>query len=106
MAFMRPDIYLGYAYLVETTSGTEIVPADVARVPKNAATPVPYLRDYLEGYPLPDVSPSLTFGHFARLSAPGFMDCTEWSGPYDSAADAEAALSEMYGSDDESGADE
>ena len=105
MAFMRPDIYLGYAYLVETTSGTEIVPADVARVPKNATTPVPYLRDYLEGYPLPDVSPSLTFGHFARLSAPGFLDCTEWSGPYDSAADAESALSEMYGSDDESEVD-
>ena len=101
MAFMRPDIYLGSAYLVETSIGTEIVPSDVARVPKNAATPVPYLRDYLEGYPLPNVPPSLTFGHFARLSAPGFMDCTEWSGPYDSAADAEAALSEMYGDDSE-----
>ncbi len=32
-------------------------------------------------------------GYYARLSAPGYMDCTDWQGPY---ADEEAALTGLY----------
>ena len=39
-------------------------------------------------------------GYGARLSAPGYLDCTEW-GVYDTKAEAKAALDEMYGDDDE-----
>jgi methionyl-tRNA synthetase len=35
-------------------------------------------------------------GWWARLSAPGYMDATDWSGPFDSEAEAKAALAEEY----------
>lgn len=34
--------------------------------------------------------------YYCRLSAPCYLDCTDWSGPYDSVADCAAALLEMY----------
>ncbi len=34
---------------------------------------------------------------YARLSASGYLDCTDWSGPYDSIEDAAAGLLELYG---------
>lgn len=40
-------------------------------------------------------------GWFARLSAPGYMDCTEWQGPYETEAEALADLAETFGDDDE-----
>lgn len=40
-------------------------------------------------------------GWFARLSAPGYMDCTEWQGPYETEAEALADLADTYGDDDE-----
>lgn len=41
-------------------------------------------------------------GWFARLSAPGYMDCTEWSGPFATEEEAREHLIEMYGDDDDS----
>jgi len=38
---------------------------------------------------------------WARLSAPGYLDCTDWTGPHDSADEARAALDEMFGTDDD-----
>lgn len=38
-------------------------------------------------------------GYGARLSASGYLDCTEW-GVYESRAAARAALDEMYGDDE------
>ena len=37
-------------------------------------------------------------GYGARLSAPGYLDCTEWT-VFDSHAEAESHLEEMYGGD-------
>lgn len=45
-------------------------------------------------------------GFFARLSAPGYMDCTEWYGPFETCEEAADALYGMYGEDDEANADE
>jgi len=39
-------------------------------------------------------------GFGARLSAPGYLDCTEWT-VFDTAEEAEEYLQEMYGDDDE-----
>jgi hypothetical protein len=39
-------------------------------------------------------------GHGARLSAPGYMDCTEWS-VFDTVAEAQAYLDEYYPEDEE-----
>lgn len=38
-------------------------------------------------------------GIYCRLSADGFMDCTDWSGPYATIDEAANALVEMYGDD-------
>jgi hypothetical protein len=40
-------------------------------------------------------------GFGARLSAPGYLDCTEWS-VFDTEQEAWDYLEEMYGDDDES----
>jgi hypothetical protein len=36
---------------------------------------------------------------FCRLSASGYLDCTEWNGPFDSEEEARAYLEEAYGDD-------
>lgn len=36
-------------------------------------------------------------GYYARLSAPGYLDCTEWSGPFSTEDEAYESLVEMYG---------
>lgn len=38
-------------------------------------------------------------GWFYRLSAPGYMDCTDWSGPYASEVEAARACVSEYGDD-------
>lgn len=42
---------------------------------------------------------------FCRLSAPGYMDCTEWSGPFDTLEEAREYIRETYDVDPETGAD-
>jgi hypothetical protein len=34
---------------------------------------------------------------YARLSAPGFLDCTDWSGPFQSVEEAAQHLIDTYG---------
>ena len=36
---------------------------------------------------------------YARLSAPGFLDCTEWSGPFDTLDAAADELVRLYADD-------
>jgi hypothetical protein len=33
---------------------------------------------------------------FYRLSAPGYLDCTEWTGPFDTIGEAKSDLVECY----------
>lgn len=40
---------------------------------------------------------------WCRLSAPGYMDCTDWSGPYETVEEARAAIVEMFEVDPDSG---
>jgi hypothetical protein len=35
-------------------------------------------------------------GYFSRLSAPGYMDCTGWNGPYETEEEAVAELLSVY----------
>ena len=35
-------------------------------------------------------------GIFARLSAPGYLDCTDWDGPFDTEEQAVASLLNVY----------
>lgn len=40
---------------------------------------------------------------YCRLNAPGFMDCTDWSGPYETEKEARAYIESTYDVDAESG---
>jgi hypothetical protein len=81
---------------VETGNGTSLVPCDVVPIPEwlrrdyiiqpgdfNPATfhvwvgLTDALRDYVDGQDIWRIE-AITNRYFARLSAPGYLDCTEW----------------------------
>jgi hypothetical protein len=39
-------------------------------------------------------------GWLCRLSAPGYLDCTEWGGPFETEESAVEAIVELYGDED------
>ena len=56
--------------------------------------------DWLAGDDCPtdeDTGEPMDDGYYSRLSAPGYLDCTDWTGPYDSADEAGAELVSMFG---------
>jgi len=110
MGFMIPTAEYFAAYHVDTNAGIEIVPEEVcgglsvadeiepdpcAVLPADAAA----LRDYLEGSNISSIERKQ--GWYARLSAPGYLDCTSWDGPYATAEEALAAIKELYECDDD-----
>lgn len=110
---MEPDIQYGLWYAIETTNGTEFIPADLADLGLEADTilskddegfvdAAASIRDYVTGDPL---EITLRTGYGARLSMPGYMDCTEWS-VFDTEDEAAAWLTEMYGDEEPFGPDE
>lgn len=101
---MRPEIYEGIAYLVETEVGTETVPADIVTLAIGAgegidaddarfAAACDALSTYLEGSEIDRID--CVSGVLARLSEPGYLDATPWS-VYDSRAEALAGLIDLY----------
>lgn len=38
-------------------------------------------------------------GYYGRLSAPGYLDCTDWTGPFNSPEEALEGLYDLYGDD-------
>ena len=95
-AFMQPHIEHGTYYTVDTTSGTETVPTDVA----GTATTPKDLMDFLEGKPQdPDEVLEVQTGWLARMSASGYMDCTDWTA-HETEQEAMEYLVEMYGDDE------
>lgn len=115
MAFMVPVVTFEAFLEIENTRGeTFHVPADVAnlsfREPDN--TPLDELTDhyslqeasrYIEGEAK---SVKIVRGkYFSRLSAPGYMDATDWSGPFDSEEAAKHAIVEEHEVCAECGAD-
>ena len=106
MSFMKPDIYTGTYYIVETRDGTDYLPEDVtgplSLLAEDREETLAAVRDYCDGEPV-DIDASS--GVLARLSAPGYMDCTAWT-PYATVEEAEAGLAEDYGIEDEIDEDE
>jgi len=91
---------------VETSQGTEFVPSgQLALFVRNSDCPSQPLdsneydcyekqiRPYVEGT---IESWENIQGHGARLSAPGYLDCTDWC-VFDTVSEAEAYLERMYG---------
>ena len=93
MGFMEPQIELGNWYACEDKhGGTEIVPADlVGETPKLADFAL-YCEGDIVSFEL------LKNKYGARLSAPGYMDKTDWS-MFDTEEEAQKYLDEIYSDD-------
>lgn len=91
---------------VETDCGTEFVPLDQLGItlpewedgPEWLEECANILRDYLEGRRVFNAEEITGYG--ARLSAPGYLDCTEWA-VFDTEEEARAHLEDMYGDEEE-----
>ena len=94
-SFMQPDVREGDYFEVSTSYGMEVVPTDVCG--RTMTTIADALRLYLDGKPTDeDDECEVKHGWLARMSAPGYMDCTPWTA-FETEAGAHAALQEMYG---------
>jgi len=100
---------------VETTHGTEFVSiADTSLFVRDCQTvthpmsdedrdaTVEKIRPYVEGKPQAWENIK---GYGARLSAPGYLDCTEWT-VFETAEEAKAYLDENYSDEEEQGDEE
>lgn len=96
MSFMKPEVQFTHYFDVETNQGTWIVPADyVGEVPS-----LDDFSQWVEGDVVAGQEIVKKAGWIARLSAPGYTDCTDWSA-HDTEDDARAYLDEAYGGDEE-----
>lgn len=110
MAFMQQEITPKQTWVeIDGTHGITAVPYDLLNMDQvNAVTETRYdvseltlneqLGEFYEGR---IQSVSLRVGYGARMSAPGYMDCTEWA-VFASKIEASAYLAEQYGEDDDS----
>ena len=97
-AFMQPSIHEGTYFQVNTSAGTEIIPTDV--IGHAQAVEASALLDHLEGKPDdPEEVIEVREGWLARLSAPGYLDCTDWTAHATEDA-AKDYLIETYGDDE------
>lgn len=98
MSFMQPEIWFTDFYSIETPHGTEIVPVEVCGILEETDdewTPeqlAGHFGEYCEGEPL---SAEKHSKYLYRLSAPGYMDCTDTSYA-DTEAEAIRELLDMY----------
>jgi hypothetical protein len=97
--FMKPVVYQGGYFEIDTTQGIQIVPDDV--LGWTTPTVAKEFDNYIEGEPLdPDEVIEHKTGWLARLSAPGYMDCTDWTA-HATLEEAEQYLEDTYGDDAE-----
>lgn len=96
--FMKPQVYKGQYFAVETTEGTEFVPSDV--IGRTVGTAAEAFENYVKGnIEDPDECIECKSGWLARMNAPGYLDCTEWCA-YDSETEAWEELLKAYGDDE------
>lgn len=89
MAFMQRQVTEKQKwYQVETSQGTEFVSFDLL----GNYPDIHDITAHCEGSP---ITWEVIEGYGARLSAPGYLDCTEWS-VHDTEKEAEDYLEEMY----------
>lgn len=97
MAHLKPEIFQGGFFEVETTQGSEVVPDYL--IGRTMSVHVEALLNYLEGTPLePDELAEHKTGWLARMSAPGYLDATDWSAHASEEA-ARAHLQALYTED-------
>ena len=117
MAFMEKQVEFGTWLEVDTCNGTEFIPADITGPTGWMKDGAPYdcdgtfeedsnlklllenLEDYLSCNSEDVISVTIKQGWGARLSAPGYMDCTEWA-VFATFDEANEYLDEMYGDEE------
>lgn len=94
MAFMERQIIRDEFVKIETNHGVTFVPIDVVGTLPDPLTQdaLSDLAQYCEGIP---ESAEIISGFGARLSAPGYLDCTEWA-VFDTEDEAVEYMDEYY----------
>jgi len=107
MAFMRPVAEYGQWIVCETSQGTQLVPGDVVHLAlldrlkwtlaEGQMALLNWEEEELDKFVEGKIyTAALAAGWCSRLSAPEYMDCTEWQGPYKNRNEALAAVMEEY----------
>ena len=105
MSFMQKEVTDAKQWVrVETDWGTEFVPADVLadcpnedEVYDDEHVDFDYFKDALRDYVTAEIAEmEVVTGYGARMSAPGYMDCTDWC-VFDDQTEAEEYLEDTYG---------
>ena len=88
--FMVPEVYAGVMIGVDCNAGFYWYPEEYEDL---AHDHMSNLRDK------DNASFEHGEGYFSRFTAPSYLDCTEWQGPYESEEEALVALWQDYDSD-------
>jgi len=86
-SFLKPELEYGTFCIGETTEGTVILPSDIFETERKHYRLLRSRRWRKQT------------GWFGRLSALGYLDSTDWAGPFDSEAEAKECLSDPYDGD-------
>lgn len=99
-AHMIPEYLEGPAWAVDTTAGIWYVPGDLVRAKRTRAATIRELGPYVEG----DIVDFEWIANavLARLSAPGYIDATEWVG-FKTLREAERYIEDTYEVDAQTG---
>ena len=93
MSHMQPEILIDIFQIIhDTKEGDICAPLSYAEFTEK--------KDAAKAYNVPIENVEHKHGWGARLSAPGYLDATEWA-VFDTKQEAAQYLLEMYGNDDE-----
>lgn len=96
MGFMRPVAEHMVMYHVETDVGTELVPESVCgKVDLDSAYGVGRVYSFCQD---PESCKEVVRkeGWYSRLSAPGYLDATDWHGPFETSDEALTECQEFH----------
>lgn len=102
--FMTPEYARECMWVLDTNYGGVVVPDEAVSTKRPVPPKRDWMRvfgDYIEGDRILDVDKEC--GWWARLSASGYMDATDWDGPYDTLEEAKEALERMHDVDPDTG---
>jgi hypothetical protein len=104
MSFMKPVAEFMEALIVETNRGTQVIPGNIiTEEDMNLFSEADgelnediqeAILEYCEGNKV--FSFEVSEGWYSRLSAEGFLDATDWMGPYNTEEKAGKAIMEFY----------
>lgn len=111
MGFMQKQIEYGEWVQVDGPCGLDSIPADIVNIDRlrellavdrdddesSKDEAFSLVSDYTENRRADSIE--IVTGYGARMSAPGYLDCTEWA-VFDTADEADEYLNDYYGDDD------